>query len=232
MLVPWLHIREGMQDPKQLITEAQMIEANLAIVREQAKELEQQIAELESRVQIARGTGDVTTEAAAVVAQLATPSPAVVAPKPVKQPRLDLRSSVVVALKRESLTLPQLSKAVGSQTGPVAEVMKALRKENAVFNVGSAEYPIWTYRVGDKTTTTELIKQVRRLISERPMSTKELVLATDARMSRVGGCIVHLQRTEKNLVNMGSPRRARWFLLSEHVTPSRLDPKPQNNNRS
>lgn len=195
------------------MSDAEHAAAVLSVAGEQARALERTFAELASR--LARGTSDVT-EAAKTASK----------PEISEDSRhVDLRTSVQALLRRESLSLSQVARATGEPSARVSAVLRQLRQEKLVHNVGGAEHPIWSLRIGDHTTTTELGALVRRLVSERPMTTRELTDATGARMSRVGGCLVHLQRTDRQLVNLGTPRQARWFLVSDRARTAHLEPK-------
>ncbi len=219
------------------------IMTNLQIVRELEKEIHHDVEELEQRLNIARGTGDVSEQAAAAVAG-STPAPeavtaseavhpapaAPVAPKPAKvapAPRpATPRQQVERALRGHSLNVAQIVKSTGLPIGKVAEAIRALRAEKAIANVGTEDFPCWTARIGDKTDTPKLIAEVERLIMERPMTMQELTDVTGARMPRVSGAVVALQRDEsRQLLNLGHGRKARWFLVAPGVRFARLAPK-------
>jgi hypothetical protein len=206
--------KENKVETKSLVSEIEHMAATLAVAREQARELERAVQQMEERLIRARGTGDVTyqaEEARRYAQDQDIQEPPVREEKPV-----DLRGRVENALKRESLTVAQLSRTTGESVGPVSEMLKLMKQKDLVYNVGSAEYPLWTYRIGDQTSTSDLSRAVRRLISERPMTTRELVDATGARLSRVSGVMVALLRDkEHQILNMGHKRVARWFLVSD-----------------
>lgn len=145
---------------------------------------------------------------------------------PVEPPRPpDVRERIQAALTRESLSVQQLAKAVNEPTDKVETSLRDLRAEQKVFNVGLGERPLWTWRIGDKTDAPTLNALIRRLIAERPMTARELSDATGARMSRVNGQLVEIQRSGANIVNMGEGHRYRWFLISDQVKDARLPPK-------
>lgn len=202
---------------KSLVSEIEQMAATLAVAREQARELEKVVESMEQRLQVARGTGDVS-EAAQRAREQEKPE------KPEKP--VDLRGRVENALRRESLSPAQLSRATGESLEPINEMLKMLRQKDHIYNVGSQEYPMWTYRIGDETSTPELTKVVKRLISERPMTTRELVDATGARLSRISGAVVSLLRDkEHQVLNMGHKRVARWFLVSDKAQAKLDQPK-------
>ncbi len=204
-----------------LVTEQiDQINNTLTIAREQAKELERVVLEFENRLKQVQGTRDVT-EQAKEARRVAQQDVQIQEERPA-----DLRGRMEQALKRESLTPAQISRTTGESLGPVADMLKLMKQKDLVYNVGSQEYPLWTYRIGDNTSTPELMKTIRRLISERPMTTRELIDATGARMSRVSGAMVAMLRgKEFQILNMGHKRVARWFLVSDQVK-AKLD-QPQ-----
>lgn len=186
------------------------IEANLSIVREQTKELDAAIKELEDRLRLVRGTRDVTEEAKAA--------------RPVGRPRKPT-TQVVHALHGASMNVAQVAKATGLSVGKAAEAVKAMRTEKKVANMGSEDFPLWTMRIGDNTSAPELNVEVKRLITERPMTMQELLDITGARLSRISGALIALQRTENQLLNLGTQRRAKWFLVRDGATVSRVAAK-------
>lgn len=203
------------------------ITANLHILREQTKELEDMIHKLEDQFRHARGTGDVYEQAKAATT-LAEVKP--VFKREPRQRHQDPKNEVVNALRGVSLSINQVSKATGISVSRVADVIRALRVEHKIANVGSEDFPKWTYRIGDSAPPHELNSEVKRLIQERPMSTQELIEITGARLTRVSGALVALQRSENQLLNLGSQRRARWFLVGDNVVLAKLPPKGGHSN--
>lgn len=223
---------------KSITDDIERITATLQVAKQQAKELEKAVEEMERKIVLARGTGDVTEQAQAATDEVAeevngsevqevaqgTPrSTPVVRAR--QSTRLSVRDRVELALRRESMNTVQLAKEVNESISRVHDVLKALKAERKLYNLGSAEYPVWTIRIGDHTPTPELNRHVRRLVMERPMTLREIVDATGARLTRVSGAIVHLQRTEPQFLNLGTARVARWFLISDKVKVSGLEPK-------
>lgn len=124
------------------------------------------------------------------------------------------------------MNIPQVAKATGLSIGKTTEAIRVLRQDRRIANVGSEDFPQWTLRIGDDTSTKELHAEVSRLIHERPMTMQELVDFTGARMSRISGVLVQIQRSEgQRVLNLGSARRARWLLLSENTKVANLTPK-------
>lgn len=161
-----------------------------------------------------RGTRDVTEQAANANVTTAAP-----APEPT------LRQRIETVLRGASLELPALARAVGESAGRITPELRALIKSGAVANVGLAEHPIWTWKVGDSTTPAELNATVLRLITERPMSTRDLVAATGARFTRVGGAVVAIQRSDAKIVDLGVGRAGVWFVISEKARDAHLERK-------
>ncbi len=98
-------------------------------------------------------------------------------------------------LRAQSLSTLELTEALG---GGVREIRQLLRDaEKSVHNVGTGEHPIWTWKIGDRTSAEVLRGTVRRLLSERPMSQQQVVQATGASQRRVANAIKQLRRVEE-----------------------------------
>lgn len=198
------------------------IAQNLNIVKEHTKELETMITGLEQRLRVARGTRDLTRQ---VRTAQQTPMPRV-------RRTADPKGHVAQVLHGNSYNIPQIAKATGMTTNRIHDAIRELRAERKIANVGTEDFPRWTYRIGDTANSQELNAEVRRLISDRPMTTQELVDVTGCRLSRVSGALVGLQRAStddspEQLLNLGTPRRAKWFLVTDKAQPARLSPKGQ-----
>lgn len=170
----------------------------------------------------ARGTGDVTDAARAVVAQHANDN-ARPAPEPTVAQKIE------AALRTQSLDIADLARATKVPVGKISEAMKPLRKVGQVANVGTEDHPIWAWKIGDA-PTPELVAWVRRMIMERPMTTRELAAASGARFSRVGGVMVAIQRAPGEgwqILDMhrGEQHAGRWLLIPPDVRDARLQPK-------
>ena len=146
----------------------------------------------------------------------------------------DLKRRIEIALTRESLTTDKLARAVGESLDKVVDALRTLRAESRVYNVGMGDAPLWTWRIGDHTDTQDLKKLVVRLLMERPMTTRELANATGARMSRVGGVMVDIQRGNYEVINLGHGHTGRWYItataaVKPHKIPGRWETKPKAN---
>lgn len=177
-------------------------------------QLQEQLNLLLQGKRMARGTSDLTRQAKEAAAMVAEPPP-----------EYPLETKIENLIKKESLSVRQISKTLATSQMEVDKALLTLRRGRKVWNVGSTEFPLWTFRIGDRTSLPELVTLVRRLISERPMSTAELSKATGARVTRVDGAIITLRRAEPQIFNLGSARSAKWFLLSEKAAPARLEDK-------
>ena len=143
---------------------------------------------------------------------------------------LDIRERIAAALTRESLDSAQLAKTIGESVEKTTETLRVLRDEHRIFNVGLGEDPTWTWRVGE-IEPSELRAVIRRLITERPMGARELARATGARMSKVSGHIVDIQRSGAHIINLNKGRHvARWFIIDgakDARMPPKMRPKKQ-----
>jgi hypothetical protein len=165
-------------------------------------DLKQQIKDLEARLALARGTQD-----------------NIEAPK-----KMDIGTKIEMALRSHIFTTEELAKAVGEPVAKVQEKLKSIRKNLA--DVGTPDLARWVWRIGDDTPASELRDLVARLIEGHAMTTAELTRITGARMSRVNGVIVDLQRTpDVQIYDLGSKFRAKWIILPKAARPANLPPK-------
>ncbi len=144
------------------------------------------------------------------------------APAEVRRP--DLAARIEHALRGQICTTEELARSVGEPAAKVQERLKALRKNLA--DVGTADQARWVWRVGDETPAKELRDLVQRLIEDQPLTTAQLTKITGARMSRVNGVLVEIQRTpDVAIYNLGSDYRARWWVMPKGAKPANLPPK-------
>lgn len=148
------------------------------------------------------------------------------APEAQKAPPMTLEDRVRNALLRESLDTSQLGKGLGEPLDKLSLVLRNLRAEGKIVNVGSEEVPTWCWRIGNETDTKTLRQIVHRLITERPMKLRELVHATGARDSRVSGVMAELQRYEQ-VVDLGGGGHAKtYFIISDRAKDATLKSRP------
>lgn len=191
-----------------ILDDVENIEATLSAMQEQVTRLQQELTKVR-----AKGTGDLTAQAAAAVAQVAREMPA---PKPGITVRIES------VLRDKIMTLNALAKEIGESSSKTNTALRSMRKNLA--NVGTPTCARWTWRVGPQATAAELISAVRRLIMDQPLTTAELVASTGCSVQRVSGAMVALQRSAK-VLNLGSTSRGRWFLVPESARDARLPPK-------
>jgi hypothetical protein len=181
-----------------------------------------EIKRLEEKIAFARGTGDVGEQARAA---RAAPEPTPAAPAP----RQTLAQMVETALRARTMDLRELAAAVGSTTNAVAPIINEMRRTKKVWNIGSATSARWTWRLGETAPTHAIRDMVKRLISEQPMTTADLVAATGVRAARISGIMVAIQRTETGILDLAGDitkhHHKRWFLVPPSAAAARLPPK-------
>ncbi len=198
-------------------TKAQATRPTLEHIAAALSTLVEEVNQLKAPPQPARlprGTRDVTRQAEA-----AQP-----APEPPKTTRERLRE----VLLANTFSHTEAAKALALPVEEVVAEIRAAAKDGLVANIGAEDFPMWVWRVGDSTSAKELEAVVRRLITERPMTTRELTHATGARFTRVGGAIVAIQRSGARVLDLNSKTRAgRWFVVADEARDARLKPKAE-----
>jgi hypothetical protein len=168
-------------------------------------ELKAQVQALEKQITLARGTRDVQ------------------GPKP-PAPKAELGVRLEQVLRTKACTTEELAKLVGEPFDKVKTRLKELRKHLA--DVGTAEQAKWVWRIGDDTPSKDLRDLIERLISGHKMTTAQLTTITGARMSRVNGALVDLQRDPSvPIYNLGTDFRAEWLIVPKNAKPANLPPK-------
>lgn len=184
--------------------ELENIEATLAALRERANALTLEATKLEKFVKAARGSRDVTKEAAAARA-------------------LTLPEQIEVELRRQIMTTEALARAIGAPAASVVEALKSVRRR--VADIGTQEQARWTWRLVEGQATTEEVRVlVERLITDQPMTFQDLVRATGLREGLIQGALVDIRRVRQEILDLGTKHRARWF-LPIHARPAYLGPK-------
>ena len=130
-------------------------------------------------------------------------------------------------LTNHSADLRGLAKALETDPEEMEGVLHALAKEGRIANVGLVQSPRWSAIVGDSVSTQDLNVLVLRLISERPMTVKELAAATGARLGRVGGAIVAAQRTAAVIDVEPTQRAGRYYVVPADARDARLPAKAE-----
>jgi hypothetical protein len=181
------------------------------------------IEELKVRAGLAKGTREVTSRAAPTAQKTGE-----------RVVEMTLEQRIEELLRAASLDVRKLAKTLREQEPKVQAAVKKLAGSGQVANVGSVERPIWTWRLGDKTSTAELNQVVMRLISERPMTTEELASVTGARFARVGGSVVCIQQSpefKERILDLGGGHGGVWFLLPENPRFAALEPRYKKKSR-
>lgn len=164
--------------------------------------LREQVDELEKKLRMARGTGDFAPMRAET------------------QPTLD--EQIEQLLRHEILTTTAIAKVLGVPVGKVTEFLK--KKRSQVANLGSPDQARWSWRIGDKATTKEIYDLVERLITDSPMSFREVVSASGVRDGLVQGALIEIRRARTDILNLGTQARGRWFIPAR-AKPAHLTPK-------
>lgn|ERR1051325_1462822 len=193
----------------------QTVETALAAAREalrlQRAKLEineHEIANLETQAaaSLARGTKEIST---------------------MRAPSLEER--IILELTERPQDAASLAVAVSVPVGRVKPIVDRLRATGKLHNIGSEVEPCWQYAPGDSCSAAELRALIRRLVSRRPFSHRELVLVTGARDNRVSGELANLREEARTrLTNLGNGSKALWFWLPSDVKVARL---PKNTRR-
>jgi len=118
------------------------------------------------------------------------------------------------ALSSGSLNCQQLAKAVVVSPAELQAELRRLETSGRIYNVGSDEYPMWTWRLSEPISSETLLEAVIRLLSERPTAIRELANATGADLRRVALAVRAIQRRPEGerLINLGAEDAARWFM--------------------
>lgn len=180
------------------------VETELAAIRALFEEQTKRLDDLRAR--LARGThNDLSRSAEAAKAVIAS------APALDRPVTLSIGERLELALRDRPRTLVELSQILSLTPG--ATIVAVRKLGDKVYNLGTEHSPRWFWRVGDAGPTSELIHAVSKLLSDRPFGMRELLEATGARIGRVSGAIVSLQRQKRDVRNLGTPTVARWFLV-------------------
>lgn len=135
-------------------TAAHRLDRTLAAIGDQLREVaaaEGRIRELAERAaRIARGTGDVSQEAARAVLLA------------------DLSGRVENALRASGPAgTAKLARSLSAPAARVSEVLRGFRRDGSVVNIGTETEPLWAWRIGDETPTEDLMQAVDLLLRTR-----------------------------------------------------------------
>ena len=172
-----------------------------------AQQLENMIVSIRADIAATRAELAATRERLAAAERAIARAPRGVAEDTAPSPPTTPKSRAEAILSHGVTTPEHLARALGVDV----EQARALVPADAV-NLATDAAPRWVLPIGDQTDFSTLIEAVRRVLRERPMTQTDIVEATGARRSRVGGAIGRLQARGENVINLGNGRRARWFL--------------------
>lgn len=178
-------------------------------LRDTVRDLERRIAELESQ----------------------TPPPAATATLSLRR-SVQARPEVEVPLLRRIeellseriLSYHEIVEELGEGNGHLHSAFQAAVRRGQIYNVGDDARPRWSWVPGDEIATPQLNALIERLVRERPMSRADLELATGANPNRISRACTNLK--EHGVHNLGSERRALWFLPSTLPTYRRKPRRP------
>lgn len=129
-------------------------------------------------------------------------------------PSVDDRIQEVLSV--ESLSPARLAAALELDVESVTTALRRLVNAGRAHNVGSNDWPIYTWRVGAEASAAELEIEVWRLISERPMTVTDLQAATGAPLARVDAALAAIRRAPENRIrlrDMSADHSGAWFVL-------------------
>lgn len=122
--------------------------------------------------------------------------------------------AVLDACTARPLTQTQIARHLGATApGTLTPIIEQLYGQALLANVGTDQHPRWITRVGDHAPPERLEATIRCLCSEGPKTLQELIDLTGARQPRVNGARLQLERNGEKIVNLGSGKIARWYVL-------------------
>lgn len=124
-----------------------------------------------------------------------------------------LATKVEALLKVAPMSLAELATELEAPAGKVSAALSRLKRKGQVWNAGAEDRPRWRWVIGDDCSFPELVDEVHRLLSDRPMTHAELKAATGANPNRLKGAVTQLVRNGVKVVNSsGDPRKAIWYV--------------------
>ena len=127
-------------------------------------------------------------------------------------------------LSERILSYHEIVEELGEGNGHLHSAFQAAVRRGQIYNVGDDARPRWSWVPGDAIATPQLNALIERLVRERPVSRSDLELATGANPNRISRACTNLK--ERGVHNLGSERRALWFLPSAVPTYRRRPRRP------
>lgn len=123
--------------------------------------------------------------------------------------------AVLDACTARPMTQTQIARHLGTAAGVgvLTPIIENLYGQGLLANVGTDQHPRWMTRVGDHAPPERLEATIRCLCSGAPRTLQELIDLTGARQPRVNGARLQLERNGEKIVNLGSGKFARWYVL-------------------
>ncbi len=192
------------------------LSASLAAAKEARKNLDSSISELENRLRFARGTRGIVAPEGDVPPHLEGSRP-VARCRGTATSTTGLLASIMELLRAELMSVQDLASALDVPVGPVADLIRELRQERRVWNVGTEDAPLWLLRMEQATSMADLGEIICRLIAVRPMTEREIVEATGARIAWVKSALADIERTDQRVLKIRTGRVKRWMLPPQRV---------------
>lgn len=130
-------------------------------------------------------------------------------------------------LAKDSRSPEEIARAIGESVDAVRRALRRLSRAGHVYNLGTKEYRIYTWRIGNNSSSAELRDEVLRLI-QGSMTRRELQAATGADLARVARALCQLHRDPKSrnrIRKLGDGPNALWL---PKPNPWRVDgPRPR-----
>lgn len=121
--------------------------------------------------------------------------------------------AVLDACTGRALMQHEIARHTGAAAPSLGPTLEHLYGQGLLANIGTDQHPRWITRVGDNATPEKLEASVRFLCADAPRTLQELADITGARQSRVNGARLKLERNHERIVNLGSGKTARWYIL-------------------
>lgn len=125
----------------------------------------------------------------------------------------EARKRVEAALRGAVLSTAEIVRTTRLVADQVLEVLRVLRGEDRVNNLGSPEQLVWVWRLGDRATADEVETLVRLLIARQPMTIESLASATGVRDRRVKRALSTILRSGARVVELKDDQGTRYMLF-------------------